>query len=181
MQSSLADVAGFREWYEEQQMKLKVNKLARFFHEFRRVTQHIGDNVVGGGSTGPGRKTLYYFHPVPEIPKVPELDVVSACKQYFRDVLEIVYTCYIRFGTIVDGQQRYTEQFFNSIGKSIEDAEEELGLPRGHTNIGQPGTDPWRWDMLRRSADGCRIEQQFYEWLKKELPREPPPPPYQPL
>lgn len=179
MQSCLSDVDGFPDWYEEQQKKLKGNKLARFFHEFRRVTQHIGENVVGGGSSGPKKKALYYFHPVPEIREVPELDVVAACKQYFCDILEIVFLCYIRFGPIVDGQQRYTEQHFHSIGKTIEDAEEELGFPRGHTDIRQPATDPWRWQMLRRCADGCQIEQQFYDWLKKELPREAPPPPFQ--
>jgi len=51
-----------------------------------------------------------------------------------------------------------------ALGKSIEDAEVELGLPRGWTDFGKDGIDPHRWQALRDVADGCRIEREFLDW-----------------
>src|SRR5215203_1947773 len=50
MQSSLAGISEFDAWYAVKQVELRKNPLAKFFHEFRRVSQHIGENVVVGGS-----------------------------------------------------------------------------------------------------------------------------------
>lgn len=67
MQSSLSGFAEFDKWYASKQKDLRNDPLARFFHEFRRVSQHIGDNAVNGGSYTDG-KSLFYFGPLPDIP-----------------------------------------------------------------------------------------------------------------
>jgi len=170
MQASLKNNAKFEPWYEARQKKLRDDPLTRFFHDFRTVTQHIGANVVGGGAHGKDG-TFYYFVPCPDLPKVPDQDVLSACQEYFVSVLNLVYDCYIELGTIVDGQQYFTEANFAELGKTVEDAEEELGLPRKWTDIGRPELEPYRWELLRRQADSCIIDQQFEEWLGKRLPR----------
>ena len=65
------------------------------------------------------------------------------------------------------------------LGKTVEDAEEELGFPRGYTALNQPDIEPYRWQVLRQQADGCLIEAQFERWLQKYLPRPEPLPPYE--
>ena len=177
MQSSLKGHPEFDPWYQAQQEAMRSDPLSRFFHEFRTVTQHIGANVVGGGVRGKDG-TFYYFTPCEDLKRVPDQDVLSACEAYFVSVLSIVYDCYVRLGAIVDGQQYFTEENFEKLGKTVEDAEEELGFPRGWTDIGDPSIEPHRWHALRRQVDGCLIEEQFQRWLEKQLPRPVPPPPF---
>jgi hypothetical protein len=178
MQGSLKGNAKFDAWYQERQALLRTDALARFFHDFRTVTQHLGVNVVSAGaSTSDGIR--YYFIPCADLPNVPDDDVVCACENYFRLVLGLVYDCYDHMGPIVNGQLYFTEAHFVSRGLTIEDAEEELGLARGWTDIGKLGTLPYRWELLRLQADGCLIDQQFHKWLGKVTPRPDRLPPYE--
>ncbi|MEO8205278.1 MAG: hypothetical protein ABI615_03800 [Chthoniobacterales bacterium] len=168
MQSSLKGTLEFDAWYSSKQSELRRNPLARFFHEFRRVSQHIGINVVTKGRFS-DKKALYYFGVNPELNTVPALDVATACSKYFKTILELVYECYITFPTLINGQWHYTSEFFASNGKNIEDAEESLGFPRGWSAVS--GLDEkTRWRYLRKEADGCNIQSQFQQWLKKTVP-----------
>jgi hypothetical protein len=179
MQASLKGHPEFDAWYSPRQEALRKDPLSRFFHEFRTVTQHIGENLVSGGSHSK-EGTFYYFRPCPDLPTVPELDVITACDTYFKNVLELVYDCYVHMRTIVDGQWYFTEENFRRMGKTVEDAEEELGMRRGWTDIKQPGVEPHRWHTLRRSAGGCNIQVQFHKWLGRALERPADPPHYVP-
>jgi hypothetical protein len=105
---------------------------------------------------------------------------MSACKSYFVSILQLVYDCYIELGSIVDGRQYFTRENFEALGKTIQDAEEELGFPRGWTDMGRPDIEPHRRQALRQQACGCLIERQFERWLNKYLPRPEPLPPFKP-
>lgn len=165
MQSALTGAQGFESWYAQKQQLLRDDPIAKFFNEFRRVTQHIGEAVVGGGSFSSGNAT-YYFAPCSDLPKVPELDVVSACEAYFRTVLRLVYDCYAHFGPLVDAQQYFTRDHFSSRGRSLEDALEEVGLPGWYLAIPGQWTDDDAWRALRRHVGmGCGIQPQFEKWL----------------
>ena len=168
MQSSLKGIPEFDAWYKEKQEQMRADSLARFFNDFRRVSQYIGANAVIGGSSG-NDKFLFYFGPLPDLKEVPELDVASACTAYFKSTLELVYECYITFPELINGQWRYTRQHFASIGKTIEDAEEELGFPRGWSEVSGYDEET-RWFYLRKQADGCNVQEQFMEWLGKRVP-----------
>lgn len=168
MQSSLSGSPEFDRWYASKQQDLRNDTLARFFHEFRRVSQHIGDNAVNGGSYKDGR-ALFHFGPLPDLPLVPDLDVATACTEYFKMTLEVVYDCYITFPALINGQWRYTKEHYEALGKTVEDAEEEIGFPRGWTAVSGYEEDT-RWRYLRTQADGCNIQQQFEEWLGKRVP-----------
>jgi hypothetical protein len=170
LQAVLADAAGFVDWYADRQGQLRADPTARFFHEFRTVNQHIGDNLVGGGASGPGRPVEYWFRPSPEVSVVPAEDVVKACTTYFQTILMIIFDCYVAFGPLIDAHQRYTAEYFASIGKSIEDAEEEIGMPRGWTDIGDPHSIPYRWQLLRDQTPGCEINQIFEKYLGRVTP-----------
>jgi hypothetical protein len=179
MQSCLNGNHQFDAWYAPRQEFLRKNPLARFFHDFRRVTQHIGENVVSGGSHSKAG-TKYYFLPCLDLQVVPDTDVITACDAYFCMVLSLVFECYVDLRTIIDGQWYFTEENFRKLGKTVEDAEEELGFSRGWTDINQPDIEPYRWELLRKQADGCGIEEQFDTWLDKELERPGRLPPYVP-
>ena len=168
MQSSQKGVPDFDVWYAEKQENMRANPLAQFFNRFRRVSQHIGDNAVVVGASANG-KVLFYFGPVPDIPDVPDIDVASACVSYFKSTLEIVYECYLRFATRINGKWYFTQEHFASMGKTIEDAEEELGFPRGWMKV-SGYDDKTRWFYLRKQADGCNIQDQFVNWLGKRVP-----------
>ena len=86
-----------------------------------------------------------------------------------KNTLEIVYECYTKFPTLINGQWRFTKEHFTSLGKNIEDAEEELGFPRGWSEVSGYNEDT-RWFYLRMQADGCDIQEQFEEWLCKRVP-----------
>jgi hypothetical protein len=85
-------------------------------------------------------------------------------------ILSLVYECYVDFGPEVDAQQRYTAEYFAKRGKTIEDAEQELGFPRGYTDIGRPDLEPYRWELLRRRSPGCEINEIFEEYLGRTAP-----------
>lgn len=179
MQASLKGNPTFDEWYMPRQRELRQDPLSRFFHDFRTVTQHIGHNAISGGSHSK-YGTFYYFLPSSDLPNVPHEDVVTACDAYFKKILSLVSDCYVHHRMLVDGQWYFTEDGFKSRGKTIEDAEEELGMPRGWTDIGKPGMEQHRWHLLRRNADGCNIQSQFQRWLGKRIEQPPAPPPYVP-
>jgi hypothetical protein len=168
MQASLGGVTEFDTWYSARQNELRNNRLAKFFNDFRRVSQHIGENAVVGGSYA-NNKVVYYFGLIPEVKSVPTTDVATACSDYFRLLLQLVYDCYLKFNPVINGQWRYTRAYFDSIGQSIEDAEQSLGYPRGWTGCNCLDEDT-RWRLLRREADGCNIQPQFERWLNKRVP-----------
>lgn len=168
IQSSLKGVKGFDEWYETKQEQMRADPLAKFFNNFRRVSQHIGENVVvGGSSTNDG--FVYHFGEIPEIKFVPDLDVATACEKYFKSILELVYECYITFPTLINGQWRFTKQYFHSLGLTIEDAEQEIGLPKGWSGVSGLEENV-RWKYLRMEVDGCNLQSIFEEWLGKRVP-----------
>lgn len=168
MQSSLKGIPQFDDWYSRKQSEIKNDPLCRFFNEFRRVSQHIGENAVVGGRYK-GNTSLFFFGPTPELPTVPDLDVAAACTEYFKTTLQLVFECYITFPTLINGQWRYTNEHYATLGKTIQDAEEDLGLARGWTAVSGYDEDTC-WRYLRRQADGCNIQQQFEEWLGKRVP-----------
>jgi len=179
LQSVLSGADGFMEWYSGHQEKLRADPTARFFHEFRTASQHVGDNLVGGGAGGPCRVVTYWFCVSGDVASVPDEDVVTACDQYFRTLLEIVFDCYLKFGVRIDAHQRYTAEYYASIGKTVEDAEEEFGMPRGWTEIGDPASIPYRWQVLRDQSTGCEISHLFETYLGKRVPYPERLPPYE--
>jgi hypothetical protein len=59
--------------------------------------------------------------------------VISASQQYFKELLTIVFDGYEDFRFQINAQWYFTVENFSKLGFTIEDAEEELGFPRGWT------------------------------------------------
>lgn len=180
LQAVLNDQEGFKDWYTRRQELLKKDATARFFHEFRTINQHVGDNLVSAGSGGPDSPMLYWFMPTPDVATVPDEDVLSACRKYMLTITSLIFDCYIAFGPHIDAHQYYTAEHFDRIGKTVEDAEEEIGFPRGWTDIGDPDSLPHRWSLLRRQVAGCEVNHIFEKYLGRVTPQPAEPPPYYP-
>lgn len=173
LQATLHDSKRFTDWYAVQQEQIRNDPLARFFHAVRNDVAHVGVNPIRGGAIctpGSSAKWHFRFDDCPNLAKcAPDTDVVESCRRHFVTLLGIIFECYVDFGPDIDPHQRYTEEYFQSIGKTIEDAEDELFGHRGWTSA--EGIPPeYRWQMLRGSVPGCRIEWLFQEYLGKTLP-----------
>lgn len=177
LQAVLKDIVGFAAWYAEQQEILKNDPLSKFFVEARNLSQKVGVVPISGGSGGLNQNgemiCINYFDTKnPDFKKLPEKDVVSACKEQFVNILKIIYECYIEFGVHIDAHQYYTAENFKFIGKTIDDADEEIFGIRGWTYVdGWP--EAYRWNALRDQVPGCRVSYLFAQYLNKQKPHPP--------
>ena len=174
IQAVMKPVAEFDEWYRQRQEIMKADPIACFFHRLRTVNHHIGDNLVSGGSCGPNQSPRFRFMPTKDIPEVPANDVATTCTEYFRSLVELIYQCYVDFGAEIDSHQHYTLEHFGKLGKTIEDAEEEIFGVRGWTHVPRYSKE-FRWQAIRDQMTGCEIDDIFREYLCKEAPRPPRP------
>lgn len=165
VQAVCKGIDGFDHWYQQEQDHMRHDSILRFFHNYRNVSNHIGDTPVMGGATDhrkPGTIRLVFLAS-DDLPNVPGADVYTACSEYFAKVLDLVYRLYQRFATELDDRWPYTREHYGTLGLSIEDAEEALGFPRGWTEV--EGTEDElaeRWFHLRRTqAIGPQIQEVF--------------------
>jgi hypothetical protein len=167
MQAVMSTIKGFDDWYAERQVELKDNVIAKFMNDYRRVSTHIGDTVVRAGMTnGSNREIIYFFLPVADLSKVPPDDVFSVCTIYFKQLLSIVHDLNVRFKYMVDDRWYFTRMNFEKLGKTIEDAEVELGFPRGWTYIGSEYPEEERWVALRKTQTaGCQLNHIFDKYI----------------
>ncbi len=169
LQAVLRKTEGFGNWYSRWQDRLQGDDTARFFHDLRTANQHMGDNPVSGGSSSLSRPIQYWFRATEDIPVVPSEDVFTVCNAYIKTIVELVYDCYVVLGPHVDAHQHYTADHFARIGKTIEDAEEELFGFRGWTASPDLPVE-YRWQIIRDSQPGCEINHLFEKYLGKTAP-----------
>ncbi|MBN1517639.1 hypothetical protein JXA32_13840 [Candidatus Sumerlaeota bacterium] len=170
MQAVISKVPGFGDWYAIQQEMLKQDRLARFFVEYRNVSTKIGDTVVGAGdmTVNPegGHIVRHYFMPIPDLTFVPDVDVVTACEQYFTVLLRIVFNAMLKFKYVLDDRWYFTIENFREMGKSFENALSELGLPSVLVEAFASLDEADRWKMLRKNQTvGCQINDLFMRYL----------------
>lgn len=172
LQAAMKDIPDFEEWYEQYQNKLKQNDLARYFLEIRNLCQKVGYYPLTSGhmfrDENNQRQVRYFFdHFLEDEIKspIPREDVVTACNKYFILLLEFICECFKNFRNTIDPVQ-YFEYSITEGGKSLEDIEEELGFPRGWTNIeGIPYNERVR--MLRQEFEkDITIDYIFEKYLK---------------
>ncbi len=158
MQAVLAGVEGFSDWYKERQEELKSNELASYFVNVRNESQHLGVNPIAKGSILQGN-ILYYFSDAPF-----QFDVVAASEEYIKLLVNILYGCYKKFGPDIDPEQYYTVKNLAKLNLSLEDIEEELGFPRGWTDI-DSSNDEIRLQALSNTMPKTQIDTIFQKYL----------------
>ena len=161
LQASMRGLDGFETWYERWQTKLRCSRLARFFHDCRTDIQHIGRNYVNGGVSGPnGPILLLSVGSFENQSGIPEPNAFIATERYFSIVCAVVRDAYVEFGHLIDPDVFFSFEGMKRNGLTLEDLEEEAGIPRGWTEL--PGdhtfNDADRLTLIRRSAaiSNCR-------------------------
>jgi hypothetical protein len=174
MHAVISKVAGFKAWYENRMELLEKDSLSQFFTGYRNVSVHIGDTVVRGGGSitdSDGRRVRqYFFMPIPDVPQVPVEDVLSVCRTHFTTLVSLVYDAFEEFRSKLDDRWYYTEGHFRQMGKSFEDAVEELGFPRDWVPASSQLPESERWRILRRTQTvGCQLNDIFESYLGKSI------------
>lgn len=175
MQKAMSGVHKFDIWYETKRAALSTDPIARFFHGVRIDLHHKGMTVLNGGSLrsdAEGNRIVRFrlTRGSSDCREFPEKDAQAACKKYFVSLTSLVYDCYAEFGRIIDPDGYYTFSALRKAGKSIEDYEEELGLPRGWTDVGE-GRMSDRLKMLRSSVPDTEIDWIFRKYLGRPKPQ----------
>ncbi|HWA09485.1 MAG TPA: hypothetical protein VG838_08560 [Opitutaceae bacterium] len=167
---------GFAAWYVPHRLKLVASTLAKNFHEMRNDHVHGGEYPVGGSGSGGGQAVKHFFprksskedHPL------NDQDIVSASRDYFLLLLEIVYDCYVVLGVRIDPQQYYTRQHYP--GGDIDVAETEVHGWVCMTLVKEGLNKAGRWHELRSHVGECTINHLFYSYLGKVTPQPKMPP-----
>ena len=150
---------------------LKDNAIARFFLEARNLSQKVGYYPLTSGATkiddsGISFQEYYFdynFYPGDSV--VPETDVISTCKEHLTLLLTVVYDCYQVFGSLIDPDQYYTIENMRNQGKTVEDFEEEIGFPRGWTDVGR--SDEERVATIRSQNSSECADPYLIKYLGK--------------
>jgi len=167
IQGAISDIEGFNDWYATWQKKLKENQTAKFFHECRTDSQHLGICPIVGGAGYNGNQKFFFGQPSGgRFKYIPTEDVVLCCRSQMEITCYLLNDCYTEFGLIIDPNQIYTLEGLAQVGWTIEDVEEELGFPRGWTDIEWPEADKdyQRLRLLRRNIPmsyAFRIMQKY--------------------
>ena len=167
IQYVLADVDEFKQWYREQQQMMRNDPIFSFFNEYRRATIHESQYFVTGG-TMIGGKISWYFSGLKI--NVLQGNVYDECKLYFIKILELVYECYIAFKYSLSSKWFYTQEYFDILGKTIDDADEEiLGVSDIMKDSNSEEDLQNHWVYLRRQVMGCEIQHIFNDYLGKKF------------
>ena len=161
------ELTGFDEWYAPHQRRLKENDLARFFLKQRNDHVHGGQYPVGYASFYDGVAEYYFDKDCFAGDNQIKVKVVDAARDYFADLLRIVYDCYVTLGMQIDPQQYYTKENYAKLGKTINQAECELWGWIRTSLIDEGYTEDDRWHELRGHVDECKINHLFYSYLGK--------------
>ncbi len=94
---------------------------------------------------------------------VPETDAVSACREYMKSIVRIIWECYQAFGSVIDSTQYYTSENIAKLGLTIEDIEESLSFPSGWT---KGISDEERIRGLGQQVSEPDIDWLFEKYLK---------------
>ena len=170
LQASISDIPEFKEWYKKHQELLKASKLARYFLEARNLSQKVGYYLIGRGKsykTGNGEhKMLLFFQHFSDsqLDYIPEEDILTSCKTYFKLLLNLILDCYKVFGSIIDPELFFTYENLMNTNKSIEDFEEQAGYPRGWTNLPDFSIHD-RIELIARNQPKPTIDWIFKSYL----------------
>ncbi|HMN96372.1 MAG TPA: hypothetical protein PKC43_12300 [Phycisphaerales bacterium] len=174
LQACLHEVDGFKDWYITAQEALKHDALAPHFVDFRNKSQKTGENPIGQVGHAHLRQYLaaqfdgtapthVLVHPRSE----QLIDAVGACDSYLTSVTQVVYDCYVKFRTIVDPQWYFTQEAFQTSGKTFADAVQEMGYPASWAGAAPLDEDPW--PLLSSLNPSCAINDLFQARLGKTV------------
>lgn len=160
-------ISGFSDWYKNHQDTLKKNPIAKLMHNKRNAHIHGGPTPVSSAWFFQ-EKAQYWFK---EREELGIEDIISSSRKYFINLLEIVLDCYKVLGIHFDPQQIYTREHFNSIERTIDDAEVEIWGWIMDSYIDEGYEEDDRWFDLRSRVGECSINHLFKGYLGVVTPQ----------
>jgi hypothetical protein len=179
LQATLNETDGFVAWYEQAQARMKLDPIAKYFVEIRNDSVHKGRNPLGQVTLEHLRENLLqqFSRPRPShVIVMPDVttkdgtilaDAVQVSAEYFKSLVGVIFDCYDRFRRVVDPRWYFTRENFESRGKTIEDALEELGFPRTWLSGAISETDGWK--ILRRQQPACLVNDIFWHYIGRTI------------
>jgi hypothetical protein len=183
LQAVMDGQPGFAEWYSKKQGEMRGDPVCRFFVTYRNEVLKTGELPIVGGYTHRFSRSMISGNKLQPLERTAfiqramsnhdggtceeEPDAVASCCEYMQKVVALVASCYTDFGPIIDPDQHYTLDNLRKINKSVEDVEEELGLPRGWTAIGE-GTNEERLRALCTHIPRSGIKHLFEKYGSKQ-------------
>jgi hypothetical protein len=180
MQASLKGVGDFDQWYEGIRLQLKTDRLAPYFVEIRNDIVHTGVNPLNHVTLEHLQEHLsrqlrqrdrshVLVLPDAHRPDASVLvDAAQACTEYFTSLVSVALECYQRFKTVVDPRWYFTQENFQAVGRTFEDAVVELGFPPEWASCAPIGSGAWR--ALRLQQPPCQINDIFQQYLGRTIP-----------
>lgn len=189
LQKCMKDVSDFNEWYKDIRILLFETKIARFFVDARNKSEKEGITLVGSGSKSglyfqdiyfEGDYTDYDYREhvmrlikenfgelvIEDNQTMKNKTVYDLCREYLTLLLRIVFWCFQRYGDFIDPAKYYTLSTMKRHGKTIEDYEEELGYPRGWTDI--PLEESKRMRILNEMVPKSEVFLVLCEYLGEQ-------------
>lgn len=183
LQASLHDHPKFPAWYEQHQDILRKSEVASWSLNARNASQKQGATFIGRGEPAENGQMKFFEKSLVTRNETileaagrmlleatlgdtaqsgPEIDVAAKCKTHLVGLVSVIHRCFQTFGSDIDSQQYYTQENMVRLHKSIEEFENELGLPSGYT-AGIP--DERRLIALRQYAGETEIDELFGKYL----------------
>jgi hypothetical protein len=180
LQATMSGVDGFNDWYRQAQAGLKLDPLARFFVEIRNDSVHKGLNPLGQVTMEHLREDLFLQlrqHKRSHVIVLPDpkagqetvlADAVEVSSAYFKSLVAVIFECYARFRWVVDPRWYFTRENFMTMGKSFDDAVQELGFPPAWASCAGDETAGWR--ALRSQQEPCILNDLFLRYVGRTIP-----------
>lgn len=166
IQCCLSGHKDFDGWYKKHQKRLKENKIAKYMLRARNESQKEAIYHIGGVASSINQKGEQHLtYSLDDVRgELNGKEAIKVCEDFFVQLLEIVYDCLRNFGPQIDRLQYYTLENLIKIGKSFEDIEEEMGLPRGWT---KGVSDKEKLRILQKETFGSAVDNLFITYLHK--------------
>lgn len=167
---------GFDDWYIPRQERLRSNKLAKSFVEFRNHAQKTGIIPIAkkrGIYEGIFFDSDQFYVPTnSEIKEVPSGNVLELSEKCLIEVLSVVNECYIDFDVYIDPRILFTERALQKLNWTVEDVEEFVGIPRGYTDMDYQDDELSNTEIRLKSLQRYGGDETLQIYLDKYLNKQ---------
>jgi len=136
MQSALARVPGFEDWYALRVTEMRSDAALRFFLELRNISQKAGPVSYVGGSRRDGGWTYRFVGRPNAVPaELVGKDIGAACALHLGKLARLVLDCSNAFVFASCPHKAFSAEGIAELGYGRDDVEAALGLPSSYLHV----------------------------------------------
>jgi hypothetical protein len=157
IQATLHKVDDFKEWWPGKQKILRNNALASYLKGVRDQVTHVGLNPLGIHRRGMFSSEFLFVGG-----SAPEENAGKAAMVYMELLVDIAMEAFAKYWFSLDLPNDLTVAMIQEQGRTLEDIEEEFGLPRGWSEGGNKTPDA-RLELLKvySRTEICRLVAKY--------------------